>query len=223
MKKKEMDWSILRNHTVETLEQLMDKYDMVSNDDDDDSDWIALVRQNYINKAIWDDQELWLPYLVEFNDVAMVALHELFDHGKRVFDKMSALYKGRTVTVKACLFPSKRYPALHPVQDSFHEIFWEHTLLSERTNKYFDCFLPHLWWCTDRDRNPQKLEDICVYSLEDDNWNEGLDRELTKDLHLSHYFHHLWECSSFAYTDFIFVREFDKRIEVVIEKDDTFK
>jgi len=223
MKKKEMDWSVLRNHTVETLEHLMDRFNYVGSEDDDDRDWIAKERRDYINDAIWDDQELWLPYLVEFDNAAKVAMRELFDHGKRVFDKMSALYKGRIVDVNASLFPSKHYSKLHPVQDRFHEMLWENVLLSERTNEYFDCFLPHLWWSTDRDPNPEKLEDIEVYGLDDDNWNEGLDRELTKDLHLSHYFHHIWECSSFAYTDFIFVREFDQHIEVVIEKDDTFK
>jgi len=221
-KKKEMDWSVLRDKTVETLEHLMDRYQFAADEDDYDSDWIAKARQDYINHAIIDDQELWLPYLVDFDNAAKAAMHELFEHGKRVYEKMSAKYKGWTVDVYAYLVPSSRYPALHPVQDRFHERLWQFALRSKALNKYFYLFIPRLHWSSDDTHHPEKLEDNDLY-VPNDNWNEGLDWELTKDLHLSHYFHHIWECSSFAYTDFIFVREFDKRIEVSITKDDTLK
>ena len=41
-----------------------------------------------------------------------------------------------------------------------------------------------------------------------DNWNEGLDTNLTKDLNLSHPFHDLFEHSNFALTDFIYCQNF---------------
>ena len=51
-----------------------------------------------------------------------------------------------------------------------------------------------------------------------DNWNEGLDRELTKDLHLTSAFHNLYEHMEFAITDFIYVREFETEINIEIHK-----
>jgi hypothetical protein len=50
------------------------------------------------------------------------------------------------------------------------------------------------------------------------NWNEGLDRELTKDLHLTRAFHNLFEHMEFAITDFIYVREFETEINIEILK-----
>ena len=50
------------------------------------------------------------------------------------------------------------------------------------------------------------------------NWNEGLDRELTKDLHLTSAFHNLYEHMEFAITDFIYVREFETEINIEINK-----
>jgi hypothetical protein len=40
------------------------------------------------------------------------------------------------------------------------------------------------------------------------NWNEGLNMELTKDLHLIRQFHQLFDHTKFAITDFIFCRDF---------------
>ncbi len=50
------------------------------------------------------------------------------------------------------------------------------------------------------------------------NWNEGLDGELTKDLHLINAFHNLFGHTNFALTDFIFVREFNIEINIHIEE-----
>ena len=50
------------------------------------------------------------------------------------------------------------------------------------------------------------------------NWNEGLDPELTKDLHLISQFHNLFQHMLFALTDFIYVRKFRTEINVEIRK-----
>ena len=54
-----------------------------------------------------------------------------------------------------------------------------------------------------------------------DNWNEGLDREWSKDLHLIHPFHNLYDLCYFSLFDLIYVREFN--LEVHIEFDDKVK
>lgn len=50
------------------------------------------------------------------------------------------------------------------------------------------------------------------------NWNEGLDGELTKDLHLINAFHNLFDHTNFALTDFIFVRDFVEDINIHLEQ-----
>jgi len=50
------------------------------------------------------------------------------------------------------------------------------------------------------------------------NWNEGLDQELTKNLHLTSAFHNLFDHTEFAITDFIYVRKFETEIKIEIDK-----
>ena len=50
------------------------------------------------------------------------------------------------------------------------------------------------------------------------NWNMGLDQELTKDMNLLMQFHHLFDHTEFAITDFIYVRDFYSEIKVNITK-----
>ena len=44
--------------------------------------------------------------------------------------------------------------------------------------------------------------------------NEGLDRGLTKDLHLVSAFHNLFDHTNFAITDFIYVRKLETEINI---------
>jgi len=46
------------------------------------------------------------------------------------------------------------------------------------------------------------------------NWNEDLDQELTKDLHLTSAFYNVFDHMNFAITDFIYVRDFVEEMEV---------
>ena len=55
------------------------------------------------------------------------------------------------------------------------------------------------------------------------NWNERLDQELTKDLHLINAFHNLFDHTNFALTDIIFVREFVEEITIKIEETHSFE
>ena len=48
------------------------------------------------------------------------------------------------------------------------------------------------------------------------NWNEGLDRELTKNLHLTSAFHNTFDHLRFAITDFIYVRKFETEINIEV-------
>lgn len=49
------------------------------------------------------------------------------------------------------------------------------------------------------------------------NWNEGLDPDTTKDLHLIMPFHELLEHTDFSIYDFIYIRDFQMEIKVEME------
>jgi hypothetical protein len=48
--------------------------------------------------------------------------------------------------------------------------------------------------------------------IENDNWNEGLDREWSKDMHLIQPFHNLYDHCYFSLYDLIYVREFNLEV-----------
>lgn len=50
-----------------------------------------------------------------------------------------------------------------------------------------------------------------------DNWNEGLDMEMTKDMHLTYAFHNLFSHLDFSIFDLLWVRDFN--IEIHVEYD----
>ncbi len=67
---------------------------------------------------------------------------------------------------------------------------------------------------TTRNFIPFKLGTGRIYGM----LSVGLDRELTKDLHLTSAFHNLFEHMEFAITDFVYVREFETEINIEIIK-----
>ena len=58
---------------------------------------------------------------------------------------------------------------------------------------------------------------MLYYSEEEDNFNEGLDRMMTNDMHLIFPFHDLYDHMSFSIFDLLWVRDFN--IEIKIEMD----
>ena len=50
---------------------------------------------------------------------------------------------------------------------------------------------------------------------ENDNWNEGLDREWSKDMHLIYPFHNLYDNCFFSLYDLVYVREFNLEVHCI--------
>ena len=62
------------------------------------------------------------------------------------------------------------------------------------------------------------LTDYMLYLDEKiDNWNDELDQEMTKDMHLIHPFHNLYSHMDFSIFDLLWVRDFN--IEISLESD----
>lgn len=53
---------------------------------------------------------------------------------------------------------------------------------------------------------------------ENDNWNEGLDWEWSKDLHMIQPFHNLYDHCNFSLYDLIYVHDFDLEVHIQLER-----
>ena len=119
---------------------------------------------------------------------------------------------GEEVELTAKLYFDYTYPELHPLQGEDRQDLWDALC--------------------DGDLNPMYADGVSVLMLPIDegiafesfigmdcpppNWNEGLDQELTKDLHLINQFHTLFQHTNFSLTDILYVRKFKTEIEIRI-------
>ena len=80
-------------------------------------------------------------------------------------------------------------------------------------NGSYDEFMPlykdgaDLIYYSGRETIPSEKE-VVYLSEETENWNEGLDREKTKDMKLCYAFHNLYAHTTFSIFDLLWVRDF---------------
>ncbi len=172
-------------------------------------------RKNMLNKQALEHQEELLPYIIEFNDVLTKALRDMYDHAQRLYEY--AVKEEPNIKLDAhCILGG--YPKLHPYQADDREDLWDILCEYDCNPMYEFCgvsmrpvHLPSI-------KEGDSFESLIGMDCPPPNWNEGLDRELTKDLHLTSAFNHLFEDTNFALTDFIFVREFYKEISMEVSQ-----
>ena len=205
----------IHDYDIQCIEhEILWKYDK-SPCDYPDCDCLLSLRKDMINNRILVNQEEILPDIIAFNDVLTAALRELYDRAHRIWDsiKDNADFKDAEIEAKCCL--SYDYPKLHPVQGKDRQDLWN-ALCDTGWNGVYEQGLSLMTLSLPEDNF--SFEDFVGLDEKDNNWNEGLDRELTKDLHLTSAFHNTFEHLKFAITDFIYVREFETEINIEIRK-----
>jgi len=170
------------------------------------SEFLLDLRKSILNEQACTRkaQEELLPDIIAFNDALHDALKRMYDRAHELYRQMSAIQPDIMLTAKCYL--AYDYPALHPYQkEDRQELFnaisdfgWNRLYADGVT---FSLELP-------RDID-MPFDTIRGMDCTPFNWNEGLDPELTKDLHINRAFHNLFDHTKFALTDFIFCREFD--------------
>lgn len=156
--------------------------------------------------------------LAEFNEAMK---EQLIEMRKRVIDLYNKVYNpkmiGRIEVVGKC-FMGYEYSKIHPIQSMRAKKMW--AILNGSLDDYI--FLYHddgvCRFDISSDDTRIKSENEFLY-LDDNmgNWNEGLDRKLTSDLHLIFAFHDLFCHLDFSIFDLLWVRDFN--IEIHVEQD----
>jgi hypothetical protein len=181
-----------------------------------DYDCLLSLRKDMINKRVLAHQEEILPDIIDFNEAMTEALRDMYDRAHRIWDSIKDNENfGEESEVTAKCFLSYDYPRLHPIQGEDRQKLWYALCDDEWNCLYADgVTLPTLKLSGFNDSFDSLIGMDCPPS----NWNEGLDQKLTRDLHLTSAFHHLFDHTKFAITDFIYVREFETEINIEIDK-----
>ncbi|MBO4489114.1 MAG: hypothetical protein J5741_05605 [Bacteroidales bacterium] len=174
---------------------------------------LLTLRKVLLNRQALMHQQDLLPDIIAFNEALREALSEMYETARRIYrDTLSCDY-GEHLEVTARCYLSGNYPPLHPLQNDSRDELWCALRDSGYNPLYEDgVSLSTLTLPSDF---RESFDDFIGMTCPPPNWNEGLDPELTKDLHLISAFHHLFDHTHFALTDFIFVRDF--RTEITME------
>lgn len=175
------------------------------------------VRKQILDSLfVMDEQNKQL--LAEFNEAMKQQLIEMRKHA---IDLYNNVYKsemiGHIEVVGKC-FMGYEYSKIHPIQSMRAKKMW--AILNGSLDDYI--FLYHddgiCRFDISSDDTRIMSENEFLY-LDDNmgNWNEGLDRELTSDLHLIFAFHDLFQHLDFSIYDLLWVRDFN--IEIHVEQD----
>lgn len=160
-----------------------------------------------------ESQEELLPHIIAFNDALRDELKHMYDRAHELYTTICAIQPG--IELEAKCFLSKKYPSLHPFQNASRQELWD-ALCDTGWNPLYDTGVTHsLVFPRDLDVS---FESFIGMDIPPTNWNEGLDQELTKDLHLINAFHNLYDHTNFALTDLIYFRDFTENIEIHIEQ-----
>ena len=184
-----------------------------------DNDVHLSLRKGIINKQVLANQKELLPDIIAFNDALREALRDMYERAHRIWDKMINIIDkgdGEEMELTAKIYLDTDYPALHPIQGDDRQDLW-YALCDDELNPMYADGISVLTLTFPRDEN-YTFDTFIGMDCPPPNWNEGLDPELTKDLHLISQFHNLFQHMLFAITDFIYVRKFRTEINVEITK-----
>ena len=182
------------------------------------SEFLLDLRRRLLNDQALtrESQEELLPDIIAFNDALHDALKRMYDRAHELYRQMSAIQPDIMLTAKCYL--AYDYPALHPYQNEDRQDLFDAICDFGWNQLYADGVTFALELPRDID---MPFDTIRGMDCTPFNWNEGLDPELTKDLHINRAFHNLFDHTKFALTDFIFCRDFVFEYSTIIDEDQT--
>lgn len=175
------------------------------------------VRRRFLNSMfVLDEQNKQL--LTEFNEAMK---QQLIEMRKRAIDLYNNVYKpdmnGRIDVISKC-FMGYEYSKIHPVQSMRAKKMW--AVLNGSLDDYIFLYCEdgvNSFYINNYDPKIESENELLYLNEELDNWNEGLDSEMTKDMHLTYAFHNLFSHLDFSIFDLLWVRDFN--IEIHVEYD----
>ena len=174
-------------------------------------------RKHLLNKMFVMDEDS-KHHLSNFNEALKVQMIEM---RKRAI----ALY---TSFVNSGLFPSfilngkcfmgYNYSKIHPVQTMRAKKMW--AVLNGSLTDYMPLYMDgvhnfELDYVEGRENDIPSEKQMLYLDENIDNWNDELDQEMTKDIHLIYPFHNLYSHMDFSIFDLLWVRDFN--IELSLE------
>ena len=175
------------------------------------------TRKHLLNKMFVMDEDS-KHHLSNFNEALKVQMIEMRKRALSIY--VSNVNSGllSSFTLKGKCFLGYNYSKIHPVQTMRAKKMW--AVLNGSLADYMPLYMDGVdyfeldYIAGGEDDIPS--ENRMLYLDEKiDNWNDELDQEMTKDMHLIHPFHNLYSHLDFSIFDLLWVRDFN--IELSLE------
>ena len=208
---------LLRSDDIKRIEsEIIDAHNGIGicyrNKDYSNFDCLLEIRKDLINKKVLKFQEELLPEIINFNEALCNVLRKMYDKAHRIWNDFQKLQDWEDdIELTAECYLGIVYPARHPLQGEDRQDLWS-ALCDDDLNILYAGGVSLQTPTLPRDKN-ESFESFIGMDCPPPNWNEGLDPKLTEDLHLICQFHHLFDHTYWAITDFIYVRDFEIRIK----------
>lgn len=163
-------------------------------------------RQKIINSFCIKNIDEILAYIRDFNINLTSSIRKMYRNAQKTYSLLETTHQNCTIEVTAKCLLDYIYPQNHPIQSENRQELWD-MLIDEKNNPMYKYGVNGNLLILNKLKNPSFLEFIYLNSPTN-NWNEWLDAEKTKNLHLIYPFHNLFEHTLFALTDFIFCDKF---------------
>lgn len=171
---------------------------------------LKIRKQLLDHEFVMDEQ--YKSLLNEFNEALKKALLTM---RTQTIAAVEAVYNTPVqydISVTGKCFLDSLYPSAHPIQTKRAKKMWE--ILAGGIDNYMPMYEGGVdEWCYSG-RNPDSENRLLYLNDTIDNWNEGFDREMTKDMHLVHAIHNLFQHTELSIFDLLWVREFEIVVEI---------
>ena len=182
---------------------------------------LAIKELLQTRKQLLDDlfvmDEYYKSLLYDFNEALIVQLLRMREKTIKMYNAVRSCEQEEEIIATGKCFLGYEYSSIHPVQTPRARQMWE------VLNATYDCYMPTYddgadQFTINSDEQPTSANQLLwPDDTPEGNWNEGLDPELTADMHLTFAFHNLWETTGFSIFDLLWVRDFN--IEITVECD----
>ena len=169
------------------------------------------IRKQLLDREFVMDEQ-YKSLLSEFNEALKKALLTM---RTQTIAAVEAVYNAPIecdISVTGKCFLDSLYPHEHPIQTKRAMKMWE--ILAGGITNYMPMYEGGVAeWCYSG-RNPDSENRLLYLNDTIDNWNEGFDQAITKDMHLVYAVHNLFRHTEFSIFDLLWVRKFEIVVEV---------
>ena len=177
------------------------------------------TRKHLLNKMFVMDEDS-KKLLSNFNEALKAQLLEMRKRALSIYASNVNSGLLPSFSLRGRCFLGYDYSKIHPVQTMRARKMW--AVLNGSLTDYMPLYMDGvnnfvLDYVAGRENEIPSENQLLYLDEKIDNWNDELDQEMTKDMHLIHPFHNLYSHMDFSIFDLLWVRDFN--IEISLESD----